>query len=141
MVEYHKRDLFAAGTAVLIILILFLPSVLVHFKNVKTNQDNDSRRANNFVDHERWNVVRIENKHENEFYFMKGAKQQIFLLIGGLMELKINWRKRWHLIEIKELGQQRISYFFSETEWASQLLQPQGMYFLVNFYLINHTCT
>lgn len=53
MVEYHKRDLFAAGTAVFIILILFLPSVLVHFKNVKTNQDNDSRRANNFVDHER----------------------------------------------------------------------------------------
>ena len=90
MVEYHKRDLFAAGTAVFIILILFLPSVLVHFKNVKTNQDNDSRRANNFVDHERWNVVLIENKHENEFYFMEGVKQQIFLLIGGLMKLKIN---------------------------------------------------
>lgn len=64
MVEYNKRDLFAAGTAVFIILILFLPSVLVHFKNVKTDQDNDlRRRANNFEDHERWNVVRIENKH------------------------------------------------------------------------------
>ena len=54
MVEYNKRDLFAAGAAVFIILILFLPSVLVHFKNVKTDQDNDlRRRANNFEDHER----------------------------------------------------------------------------------------
>ena len=74
MAEYNKRDLYAAGTAVFIILILFLPSVLVHFKNVKTGQDNDARRANNLEEHERWNVDRIENKNKNEFYFMKRSQ-------------------------------------------------------------------
>ena len=91
MVEYNKRDLFAAGTAVFVILILFLPSVLVHFKNVKTGRDSDSRRAHNLEEHERWNVVRIENKHSRtSFILSTGAKQQKFLIIGGLKVPKIN---------------------------------------------------
>ena len=34
-VEYHRRDLVATGGAVLIILIVFIPSIIVHFHNVK----------------------------------------------------------------------------------------------------------
>ena len=34
-VEYHRRDLIATGAAVLIILTVFIPSILVHFNNVK----------------------------------------------------------------------------------------------------------
>ena len=34
-VEYHRRDLIATGGAVLIILLVFIPSILVYFHNVK----------------------------------------------------------------------------------------------------------
>ena len=52
VVEYNKRDLVATGAAVVIILILFLPSILVHFNNVKTDEDKDSRR-DHFENNER----------------------------------------------------------------------------------------
>ena len=52
VVEYNKRDLEATGAAVVIILILFLPSILVHFNNVKTDEDKDSRR-DHFENNER----------------------------------------------------------------------------------------
>ena len=34
-VEYHRRDLIATGGAVIIILTVFIPSIIVHFHNVK----------------------------------------------------------------------------------------------------------
>ena len=34
-VEYHRSDLIATGGAVLIILLVFIPSILVYFHNVK----------------------------------------------------------------------------------------------------------
>ena len=34
-VEYNRRDLIATGGAVIIILTVFIPSIIVHFHNVK----------------------------------------------------------------------------------------------------------
>ena len=39
LVEYNKRDLIATGGAVLIILIVFIPSILLHFHQVKDGSD------------------------------------------------------------------------------------------------------
>ena len=40
-VEYNKRDLIATGGAVVIILVVFIPSILVHFHSVKDGGDKD----------------------------------------------------------------------------------------------------
>ena len=34
-IEYHRRDLIATGGAVIIILVVFIPSIVVYFYNVK----------------------------------------------------------------------------------------------------------
>ena len=34
-IEYHRRDLIATGGAVIIILVVFIPSIVVYFYNLK----------------------------------------------------------------------------------------------------------
>ena len=54
MVELSKRDFLAAGVAAIIILVLFLPSILVHFSTTKTTDVEDKSRFNKLAEQNKW---------------------------------------------------------------------------------------
>ena len=56
IVEVSKRDYIAAGAAAIIILVLFLPSILVHFNTTKTSDEDKPiiNKLSKLAEENRW---------------------------------------------------------------------------------------
>ena len=88
-VEYQRRDLIATGGAVLIILTIFIPSILVHFHNVKDGTSSSAKREAQAASPEAdpWYVEAQNSLKENlrlTEIVNKPAKNIIFFLGDGM---------------------------------------------------------
>ena len=88
-VEYHSRDLIATGGAVLIILTIFIPSIVVHFHNVKhgTSSSVEREAQGSVRESDPWYVEAQNSLKENlrlTEIVNKPAKNIIFFLGDGM---------------------------------------------------------
>ena len=84
-IEYHRRDLIATGGAVIIILVVFIPSIVVYFHNVKDGSSSTVEMEAQRLDpwyREAQNSLK-ENLRQIEV-LNKPAKNIIFFLGDGM---------------------------------------------------------
>ena len=86
-VEYHRRDLIATGGAVIIILTVFIPSIIVHFHNVKDGSSVEKETRRSASESDPWYLEAQNSLKENlrlTENINKPAKNIIIFLGDGM---------------------------------------------------------